>query len=48
MGSSSTRQNVVLVLSALAEILYRGGHLADPGAALAAASEAESSATVEA
>jgi alanine-glyoxylate transaminase / serine-glyoxylate transaminase / serine-pyruvate transaminase len=39
MGSSSTKQNVMLVLAALGEILYQLGKLSDPGVGLAAASD---------
>jgi alanine-glyoxylate transaminase / serine-glyoxylate transaminase / serine-pyruvate transaminase len=46
MGSSSTKQNVLLVLSALGEILYSMGKLSEPGCGLAAASEANQTAGV--
>lgn len=46
MGSSSTKQNVMLVLTALGEILYQLGKLSDPGIGLSAASDVQS--TVEA
>ncbi|MBX3420341.1 MAG: alanine--glyoxylate aminotransferase family protein [Pirellulaceae bacterium] len=40
MGSSCTQRHVMLILSALGEILYRDGKLGSPGTGLAAASEA--------
>lgn len=46
MGSSSTEQNVVLILSALENILADLGHSFDKGGALAAAREAGSVAAV--
>lgn len=46
MGSSSTKQNVMLVLTALGEILYQLGKLSDPGLGLAAASDAAQTAEV--
>jgi alanine-glyoxylate transaminase/serine-glyoxylate transaminase/serine-pyruvate transaminase len=46
MGSSSTKQNVILVLSALGEILYSMGKISEPGCGLAAASEANQTAGV--
>lgn len=42
MGSSSTKQNVMLVLTALGEILYQLGKLSDPGIGLSAASDVQS------
>lgn len=41
MGSSSSKQNVMLVLAALGEILYQLGKLSDPGLGIAAASDAQ-------
>lgn len=46
MGSSSTKQNVMLVLAALGEILYQMGKLSDPGCGLAAASDINQTAGV--
>lgn len=46
MGSSSTKQNVMLVLTALGEILYSLGKLSEPGLGLAAASDVQQTASV--
>jgi alanine-glyoxylate transaminase/serine-glyoxylate transaminase/serine-pyruvate transaminase len=47
MGSSSTKQNVMLVLTALGEILYQMGKLSDPGCGIAAASDVQQAAEVD-
>jgi alanine-glyoxylate transaminase / serine-glyoxylate transaminase / serine-pyruvate transaminase len=46
MGSSSTKQNVMLVLAALGEILYQLDKLSDPGCGLSAASDVQQTAEV--
>lgn len=48
MGSSSTRQNVTLILSALESIMQDLGYAVQPGAALAAASNAHGASPVAA